>query len=138
MAYLCTCKPKTNKTMNATQAKHYLLSFPEKVFIEWYNDRIIDPFGDFSFATIEENTPEKFWEVVTKNLDPEAFISIAQKGNYAECDKYFYIADEVRSFDSVEALLEGKEAEYIISMFLENEEDERAILEEERAKYVEE
>lgn len=123
--------------MNAKQAKHYLLSLPEEVFITWYNERIMSQFGYYSFATIEENTPENFWNVVTCNLSPEAFMQAAKGGNYAETDKYFYISDKVRSFDSIEELLDGNDGDLIISIFLEDEEEERELLEEERAKYVE-
>lgn len=123
--------------MNAKQAKHYLLSFPEEVFIKWYNDRMICRYGGDVVSKIEENTPEKFWNVVTQNLSPEVFIQVAKRSNYAETDKYFHIADKVRSFDTIEELMAGEEGAIIAFMFLEDEEVEMANLEVERANYVE-
>lgn len=120
--------------MNAKQAKHYLLSLPDEVFIGWYNDRIEYTQG-YSFAAIEENTPENFWEVVTRNLCPETFLQIAKDSKYSETDKYFYISDKVRSFDSIEELMDEEE-KTIVAMFLEDEETERKNLEVERAIYL--
>lgn len=41
--------------MTHEQLKHYFLSFDFEVFMEWYNNNMIDPFGDYREQTIQYN-----------------------------------------------------------------------------------
>lgn len=121
--------------MNTDQAKHYLLSFDEEVFIEWYNELCVDPYGDFRDAKIERNTPENVWNKVRDmQLTPEGFINLCKEpsSDYKEDDEYFYIGSEIFSFNSLEEFLVEDRADYVISQFLEEEEYNREFLEERR------
>ena len=117
--------------MTPQQAKHFLLSFDDRKVIDWYNDYVVDSYGDYAYSTIRENH-ETIAQDIANVLSLEALINLANHPltRYCECDKYVIVADFcIVSFNSVEELLNTKVGEYIVEFFLQDEEDNREDLE---------
>lgn len=113
--------------MNKEQVKHLFLSVDEEVFIKWYNNYVVDPFGDFSYCTIRENNGDEIFEWAKNTLDFEVFVNLCAKSTYSEGDRYFMFTDDsFISFDSIEELLKMKyHGDGIVDFFLDNEEESR-------------
>lgn len=123
-----TFATETNKqsiVMNAKQAKHFLLSIDEDRFINWYNNSVVDPFGDFSYSTIRENDSEEIFQWAKDTFELEVFINFCKNAHYSEEDKYVIFTDDsIISFNSIEDFLdiEGY-SEGLIDEFLANMEE---------------
>lgn len=113
--------------MNKTQAKHFLLSIDENKFIEWHNNTIVDPYGDFYYATIRPNDERAIKLEMCDLFDIEPMIEMMSNEltNYCDMDSFCIIAGTcLLSFSTIEQLLDMPYfGEGIIDAFLENEEE---------------
>ena len=110
--------------MNATQAKHFLLSIDEDKFIDWHNGTI-DPFSDYFYGFIRDNDSDDIFAFAKDYFNLEVFIDMCKKSEYSEEDKYAIITEEgIFSFNTIEEYLNIKNCgDGIISYFIENEEE---------------
>ena len=78
--------------MTTQQIYHYLLSFDEETLIKWYNDYLVDPYGDFREQTIRKNTEEEKNNICA-SFDLEVLCEIMRNKKTAvwEEDKYIMV-----------------------------------------------
>ena len=119
-----------NRTKN--QIRHYLLSFPDSVLIDWYNNQIVEAFGDFSEQVIRLNTPEA-QNYIKSALDLEVILQAArdENTNYSAGEKYFCLTGGTRpyfvSFDTFEQFLYTESGKALIGWLAGSEDDLEAI-----------
>jgi len=80
--------------MTHEQLKFYFLSFDFEVFMEWYNNNIVDPFGDYKEQTIQYNREDA--QKAIKNLyDLETLWHIMgdDRTMIREDDKYIMVTN---------------------------------------------
>lgn len=77
------------KRNNNEQLYHYLLSFDEAVLIKWYNEIVVDAFGDFSEQIIRENNASAH-DIIKDTYSLEALARILRnpKTELSEDTKY--------------------------------------------------
>lgn len=128
-----------NRKMNPEQVKHYLLSFDNFTLIAWYNDIVIDPFGEFSEQAIRDNNDNNFYDLA-ETLSPETFIKVTRdkRTAYYDEDKFFCLtggtSPYIVSFSSFEEFLKVAEGEQFCQ-FLCDQEDDLDCLEEYAKKH---
>lgn len=116
--------------MDKTKAKFFLASLPEDVFIKWYNNDVVDPYGDFSFATIRENNAQSFKDILDI-LAPDVLVEMCSRSRTYDADHKWVIftGDEIFSFNSVIDLLDTEYiGEGIIDAYLDNEDEYKPML----------
>lgn len=110
--------------MNANQAKHFLLSIDEDKFIDWYNNSVVEPYGEYYYSTIRNNSEDLFkW--IAEIFDTEAIFKLCKDAKYCTEDKYVIVTSStIVSFNTIEDFLN---IEYhgngIVDCFLDCEED---------------
>lgn len=94
-----------------THVYHYLLSFNTRTLIDWYNNDLCDPFGDYSEQIIRDLDGEG--EKAVKNLlSIETLIEVGRnpKTNFTEDSIYFALTGGDKpyllSFDNFEEFLQ--------------------------------
>ena len=121
-----------NRKMNPEQVKHYLLSFDNFTLIAWYNDIVIDPFGEFSEQAIRDNNENNFYDLA-EVLSPEEFIKVIRdkRTNYFEEDRYFCLTGcdkpYIISFSTFEEFLKLTEGAELCKYLLEQNDDLEAL-----------
>lgn len=112
--------------MKARQIYHYLLSYTDEELIRWYNDVMVDPYGDFRDQTIRYNQPQAIHDI-TSNYDLEMLVSIFSNPRTRVSEEHAYLmltgADNpyLITFRDFEEFL-SKEGEYICGYVEENPE----------------
>lgn len=98
------------RTMTKSQLFHFILSFNERTLRTWYNEVMVDPFGDFREQTIRDYTEEE--ENKLKNeLSLEVLCEIMrnEKTNFVSDNLYFAVTGGDQpyliSFDTFEEFL---------------------------------
>lgn len=115
---------KNDKAMKARQIYHFLLSHTDEELIRWYNDVMVDPYGDFRDQTIRYNTPSAVHDI-TSNYELEALVSIFgnERTRVSEADAFLMLtgADfpHLITFNTFEDFLNG-EGEYLCGYIEEN------------------
>ena len=110
--------------MNAKQIYHYLLSHTDEELMRWYNDVMVDPYGDFRDQTIRHNNPSEVHDI-TSNYELEALVSIFgnERTRVSEDDAFLMLtgADfpHLITFNTFEDFLNG-EGEYLCGYIEEN------------------
>ena len=123
--YLCVRNNNKNDfIMNARQIYHYLLSHTDEELMRWYNDVMVDPYGDFRDQTIRHNNPSEVHDI-TSNYELEALVSIFgnERTRVSEDDAFLMLtgADfpHLITFNTFEDFLNG-EGEYLCGYIEEN------------------
>lgn len=80
------------RTMTKSQLFHFILSFNERTLRTWYNEVMVDPFGDFREQTIRDYTEEEENELKNE-LSLEVLCEIMRNKKTAvwEEDKYIMV-----------------------------------------------
>ena len=106
-----------NRTKN--QIRHFLLSFPDEVLINWYNDVVLSPWEDFSEQCIRKNTTMAR-NYIKSILDLEVLIKAAknEKTRFSAGEKYFCLTGGydpyLLSFDTFEEFLKTEAGEALV------------------------
>lgn len=111
--YTYLCNRNNNKNdfiMNAKQIYHYLLSRDEQNLVAWYNNSIVDPWGDYQDQIIRLNT-EKEQNKIKSTYDLQILWAMMQdkRTKIDETQKYIAVlgGEEpyIITFDSFEEFL---------------------------------
>lgn len=109
--------------MTTQQIYHYLLSFDEETLIKWYNDYLVDPYGDFREQIILRNNKEG-QDYIKNAYDLEVLCEVMNnpKTRICEDDNYIMIdgADRpfITTFNTMEVWLANRE--YILTYIKED------------------
>ena len=112
---------------NKTQIRHFLLSFPDDVLINWYNDVVISPWEDFSEQCIRKNTTMAR-NYIKGILDLEVLIEACKsdKTKFSAGDKYFCLTGATKpfflSFNTFEEFLYSESGESLLGWLTGSEE----------------
>lgn len=123
-----------NRKMNAQQVRHFLLSFNDYTLIKWYNNVIVDAFGDYSEQSIRDNLVSVV-EDLKNALSLETLINVARnpKTAYSEEDKFLALTGGEKpyfvSFSSFEEFLNVADGDDFCQ-YLTSQEDDLAALDE--------
>lgn len=120
------------KRNNNEQLYHYLLSFDEAVLIKWYNEIVVDAFGDFSEQIIRENNASAH-DIIKDTYSLEALARILRnpKTELSEDTKYIAATGGdngyIITFDSFKEFLDKEIGllEYLLTYYDNVEELER-------------
>ena len=128
------------KRNNSEQLYHYLLSFDEAVLIKWYNEIVVDAFGDFSEQIIRENNASAH-NIIKDTYSLEALARILRnpKTELSEDTKYIAATGGdngyIISFNSFKEFLDKEIGllEYLLTYYDNVEELEKMAEESENA-----
>ena len=116
------------RKMTPEQVKHYLLSFDDSTLIRWYNDVVIEPFGDFSEQAIRDNIENSICDI-ENDLSFETLIAVAKnpKTVYRSEDKFVCITGcdkpYIVSFSTFEEFLKVADGDELCKFLSEQEDD---------------